>query len=507
MANTDSANPNEIPMMGDDELQVMSPRGALDRVPDRGLTPNGVPPPPTTNSLNMDGETVAGTSAGYGPSDGGVGRGTSQPSDQAGTEVPSSSKATMSSVSARGFLMGPPAKASSNISQDSSEHRPQASFLTGVAKAVQSIPAAVEGFMMGPGASAPTAREGHGVEPEGFASAQSGSPEGTRSSRAPQRTEGTPLLDEETLQRLNGLQASAPHLYAPEAPSSGIRPPSTTSSDIQAEVRRQLREFMMIRDEENRELRTRVELLMTENRSLRQEVSSQMYSRDQNARSLSSGRFAGLEWIGRGFGNLMSGVASPKPASPPERLMDLRPPPAPPRAPSPCPPRPTPTGPCEVPNGATSDVFYAAGASSGPDVGSRLNGSLLNPCPSVPEEVPTARTLDFEAVDPPTLLPASSQHHATRPGNEDPMSVVLTGMAQLQGVVADLANSPKQTRQEVIKPGVNTLPDLPAAGQSLVCCSQTGFTRVSQHSVMCRTPVKSCGPSFYLRPRLGIPDT
>ena len=44
------------------------------------------------------------------------------------------------------------------------------------------------------------------------------------------------------------------------------------------------------------------------------------------------------------------------------------------------------------------------------------------------------------------------------------MSIVLTGMAQLQGVVSELAASPKAaTRPEVIKPGVTSLPDLPEA--------------------------------------------
>ena len=314
--------------------------------------------------------------AGAVQSDAGIDRATPPSLETAGTEVPSSSRATMSSASARGFLMGPQAKASSQAGTDSSERRTQGSFLTGVAKAVQSIPAAVEGFMMGQGSSGQTVQDGQRIEPEGFVSAQSGSPDGPRGFRGIPSTEGTPLLDEETLQRLNGLQASAPHLYAPEAPSSGIRPPSTSSSDIQAEVRRQLREFMMIRDEENRELRTRVELLMNENRTLRQEVSSQMYSREQNPRSLSSGRFTGLEWIGRGFGNLMSGVSSPKPASPPERLVDLRPPPAPPRNSSPCPPRPLPAAPGDVSMAVASEVPRPGGPYP-----SRPGAVPLNPVP------------------------------------------------------------------------------------------------------------------------------
>ena len=70
-----------------------------------------------------------------------------------------------------------------------------------------------------------------------------------------------------------------------------MKPPSTTSSDIQAEVKRQVREFMLQRDEEARELRTRVELLMSENRTLRQEISTQVYSRE------SGSRFAGVRKV------------------------------------------------------------------------------------------------------------------------------------------------------------------------------------------------------------------
>ena len=170
---------------------------------------------------------------------------------------------------------------------------------------MQSIPAAVEGFVLGHGPAGQSSQAvTSGGELEGFASAQSGSPDDQ--SRPPSATQlpATPLLDERTLQRLNGLQASAPHLYVAEAPSSGIRPPSTSSSGIQAEVRRQVREFMIVRDEENRELRARLELLAVENNNLRQEVSQQMYSREPGPRPVSSGRF-GFDWIVRGFGNLL----------------------------------------------------------------------------------------------------------------------------------------------------------------------------------------------------------
>ena len=80
-------------------------------------------------------------------------------------------------------------------------------------------------------------------------------------------------------------------------------------------------------------------------------------------------------------------------------------------------------------------------------------------------EVPVARVLDFETAEVPHVdLPDPPVNPARAAAADDPLSVVLTGMAQLQGVVADLASSPKQAKQEAIKPGVNSLPDLPAAG-------------------------------------------
>ena len=457
-------NPNEEVL--NEDLQVMSPRGAHAssiRPMPRTTLPNGIPAPPAVTTLNMDGETISAPGPGSGQSDSGAERLTAAPLETTESGVAASSKATTSAASARGFFLGPLAKASPSGTPDGGNGRAPTSFLTGMAKAVQAIPAAVEGLMMGQGSVVATDEE-HQPEMEGFTSAQSGSPDGRRTTPHATHTAGTPLLDETTLQRLNGLQASAPHLYVPEAPSSGIRPPSTTSSDIQAEVRRQVREFMVLRDEENRELRMRVDLLMTENRNLRQEVSSHMYSRSQGARPESSGRFSGLEWIGRGFGNLMSGVSPPKPVSPPEAPVDLRPPPAPPQHSLPQPPRALPPAPIDFAPASDTGEYRQADSFYSQGNGFRPNRPITCPCPSVPEEAPTARVLDFDAAghssSHPEIPPQASQQTAS----EDPMNVVLTGMAQLQGVVADLASSPKQAKQEVIKPGVNSLPDLPAAG-------------------------------------------
>ena len=86
------------------------------------------------------------------------------------------------------------------------------------------------------------------------------------------------------------------------------------------------------------------------------------------------------------------------------------------------------------------------------------------------------RSLNFDtSAEAPTPLPERLQVSFPRPpdvpevpldnASQDPLNVVLTGMAQLQGVVAGLAASPKAIpKQETIKPGVPNLPDLPSPG-------------------------------------------
>ena len=76
-----------------------------------------------------------------------------------------------------------------------------------------------------------------------------------------------------------------------------MKPPSATSSDIQAEVRRQLHEVMLLRDEENAALRSRVELLASENQALRQEIAGQLYSSETALRSEGQGGFSGFELV------------------------------------------------------------------------------------------------------------------------------------------------------------------------------------------------------------------
>eukprot|EP00439_Symbiodinium_sp_Y106_P029796 s3022_g3.t1 len=339
--------------------------------------------------------------------------------------------------------------------------------MSGVAKAVQAIPAAVEGLVMGHPYPPRAPVTG---EADGYASAQSGSPDTRRPPPPVTPSPTTPLLDERALQTLSGHQVAAPHLYAPEAPMSGGKPPSATSSDIQAEVRRQLQEVMLARDEENAALRSRLDVLISENQVLRQEIAGQMYSSEAVGRSESHGAFNSLGWIGRGIGNFMSGVASPKPFSPVTRLMAFRPPPPP------------------HPSSSTSGLEVPV-SSGEPGMRTELRTfeapkTQIVESPTASGMVhnvdlqPTQRALDFSTVAretpsrgaepghprPPEPSGTSEAPHSSPPA-PDPLNVVLTGMAQLQGVVAGLAASPKAIpKQETIKPGVTSLPELPEPG-------------------------------------------
>ena len=476
-------NPNEVLM--NSEEQVMS-------------RPN-VPPPQTLvngvvgtarreDPMDMDGETVnaevSSSSVNNGNSRPAPVSGSAQPSDPGQGTANTSDRPVSSTSTARGFLLGPentrvdhvPPLPSTTTSLGGGRRGPPA-FLSGVAKAVQSLPAAVEGLMSG---HANTSRGMFTGEGEEYVSVQSGSSEVSRRSPADGQGPSTPLLDERTLRTLGAHQVTAPHLYTPEAPPSGGRPPSTTSSDIQAEVRRQLHEYMALRDgemalrnEENAALRSRLEQLTSENQVLRHEISTQVYSVGNTVRSEGTGGFPGLGWFSRGLGNFMTASTSSKTSSPAARLIGIPPPPHTPptsvvaqRTEAPKPPV---SYPCHLPD-------Y------------RPNENPLPPVPVQPAPCPppvasqgacsVQRSLDFgptatEVLPPPkdgaapmprpdpdpsgTVLPPS--------GAQDPLQVVLTGMAQLQGMVAGLANSPKnEQKYETIKPGVNSLPELPAPG-------------------------------------------
>ncbi|CAE7274423.1 GIP [Symbiodinium sp. CCMP2592] len=244
----DALNPNEM----NDDFQVMSrpnaaqAPAAFDERAGRATMMNGVSAPSgdgprLSNVLDLDGETR--------PDDRAMGQ--QQPSQASQRpDLPMSS----GEETARTFLLGPggEARASSEVPAPPPSPKPKrgpAALLGGMAKAVQSLPAAVEGLVMGQGSQATTRQTARSTDVEGYASAQSGSPEYVRRQTADAPPPATPLLDERTLRRLNEMPGAAPHLYQPEQPTSGLKPPSTTSSDIQNEVELLVSENQMLQRE------------------------------------------------------------------------------------------------------------------------------------------------------------------------------------------------------------------------------------------------------------------
>ena len=435
----DIENPNNSTLDGEQQV-IMRPNvpitQALPEGSDRQVLMNGVSGAVLRGPQDMDGETVA-------PSNSQRPLGVPDSVSFSGVPVDGRPAGSHQTEAARGFLLGPgqPAAAGSTVdlTPSTSTARRSPSFLTGMAKAVQSIPAAVEGLVSGQGFQAKASVAPPLMENEGYASAQSNTPDEERRPReAP--AQGSTSPDERAFRRLNEMSSEAPLLYPPDPPSGGMRPPSTTSSDIQNEVRRQLQELMAARDEETKNLRLQVEILASENQQLqrdRAELSAQMYSREYGVRSESQSLFPGFGWLGRGCGSLISGGSPPKPPSP-SRALDLRPlPPSvvpPARAPDASlgtsDPRPT----------AAASVLHQSSQVNHPPFQGELpplatEGSLDVPAHS--SSSVRARVLDFDSVVAPVprLPREQTSPQATGP---DPMNVVLTGMAQLQGVIADM---------------------------------------------------------------------
>ncbi|CAE7730700.1 GIP [Symbiodinium sp. CCMP2592] len=139
--------------------------------------------------------------------------------------------------------------------------------LGGLSRVIQSIPTVVEQVIPGAAPKQPSPSNQDAVE---YASVRSTT---SWEQRPPSATQlpPTPLLTEAMVQRMREMERAAPLLYPSGGATSGRmpNPPSTSSSDIQAEVRRQLSELMALRDEEGRRLRAQVEALAMENSELR----------------------------------------------------------------------------------------------------------------------------------------------------------------------------------------------------------------------------------------------
>ncbi|CAE7530637.1 GIP [Symbiodinium sp. CCMP2592] len=136
-----------------------------------------------------------------------------------------------------------------------------------VHRAVQAIPTAVEGIVNGGNQSVMEGSPAANDAVEYASVRSSASLDGRRDPPLEANVPTTPLFDERVLSRLNQMPAAAPHLYATDVGvADQPRPSSVSSSDIQAEVRRQLGEMMALHEDESKRLRAQVERLAAENR-------------------------------------------------------------------------------------------------------------------------------------------------------------------------------------------------------------------------------------------------
>ncbi|CAE6966844.1 GIP [Symbiodinium sp. CCMP2592] len=272
------------------------------------------------------------------------------------------------------------------------------------------------------------------------------------------------LLGTNIMRRLQQLHASAPQLYGRIPEDIPPRPPSTTSSDIQLEVRRQLTEVMALHEEESRRLRAQVEALVAENYELRTNSMNDVQDRQPTSRPwlMTTGGFPGLGWLGRGLGSFIGGSPPPPPQpmdlrADPNRMfpsiagtshqaLDLQPIPPPP-------PPPVPIG--------TSMMAQQPGSTEVPMI--MPPAVMPKQLGLVPPRPSAERNPDPELGN--AVGGERTAEHGIPSSNLDPMNVVLTGMAQLQGLVTELATSPKgSTKPELVKPGSVALPELPAPG-------------------------------------------
>ena len=387
--------------------------------------------------------------------------------------------------------------------------------LSGVFRAVQTLPAAVENLVSRSGGGRPVPGNPGLHDSVEYASVRS-SAERPPPPPAEAMSPATPLFEPRTLERMQRLHESAPLFYPSEAArnSSPPRPPSTSSNDVQAEVRRQLLELMAARDEESRRLKAQVEALSMENRSLRLRAESTVQLEMQGSRQNQAPKigFPSLGWIGRGLGTL---IGQPRP----QRDLDLAEPSlsreqggAPPamdfsasntqprlavephehlrqwQIAVPVEPPPPNGSQCSGPAQAyhQASAPQAIGVPVAPRPPPMPRGSVQGVLGigtfgglGFPRVEPTLQALpeqaypkdpNFPQYQPPPGFAEGPAGEAVGPAQAepeplDPLNVVLTGMAQLQSVVTELT-SPKATssKPEVIKPGVTSLPDLPGHG-------------------------------------------
>ena len=519
-----SANPNSNDLPPDQ--QVMSPRAATARREDddEGNPVLNGNHPPLRGTQDLDGETITPT-----PEEGAVEvtQRSSAPAPLTGTSEEalrhdSARRATVDLGSKARPIGQPPVSMSAGArpmaagaGTESAEY-PQGGggVLSGVFRAVQTLPAAVENLVARSGSG-----RGISANPGLSDSVEYASVRSSTDRPPPPPMEvpppGAPLFEPRALERMQRLHESAP-LFFPGEPTmtySPPRPPSTSSSDVQAEVRRQLLEMMAARDEESRRLRAQVEALSMENRSLRLQAEATVQSETRPSRQqVPKLGLPGLGWLGRGLGTLMGqprpphgldlatvpsseeqaqvsaalnfpeGGAGPRIPSGTLGCVDPRSVHNP--ATSPAVVAPSGLGPSLPYNPGLPDPVLSAtpsgqrlpppGGVVRGGVGAGTSGVSIGPGIGVSTpgmyELGGLAEAPAEAQPPPQpLLPVYEGEQAAGINDQDdprldPLNVVLTGMAQLQSVVTELTSPKASGKPEVIKPGVTSLPDLPGHG-------------------------------------------
>ena len=498
----DQDNPNAF----DSIPQVRSPRSTTMRsraVEPSGQVVNGVDPP-LRGHLDMDGEV---STAGMTREQGVMIPPASFPVPRAGSQEESQGAPSDLPIrQASDFLQGP--RGQRAVETELGRRHEAPSGMTGMAAGMSNTDQAaplVHGPPAGSGQSA--VRTSNGVPTMGdsveYASVTSSAArwDGARLASSEPMVPGMSLLGPETVRRLQQMQVSAPHLYGLQGDPTPPRPPSTSSSDIQMEVRRQLGDLRALHEEESRRLRAQVEALVAENYELRMTIPDNEQGGRANSRSwlVNQGGFPGLGWLGRGLGSILGNYNPP----PPPRALESTAP-APPRQ---APPSIVDLEPVDLRLRELMSTSTTSGVATGPmdfrplppppppplpcDRGQEVypvhrgdDAAIINqhpvpkPCglgPRVPvlaeDDEGSSRQLLSAMPDLHSELPTNpdpTHDDLTNKGSEaslDPLKVVLTGMAQLQGLVTELAGSPKAPgKPEVIKPGVSSLTELPLPG-------------------------------------------
>ena len=361
-------------------------------------------------------------------------------------------------------------------------------------RVMASVAAKVQGVLPPPGKASASQtflqREDTGSAGTGYHTVGSGT-QGEQSAPEAQVASGGGLFSPQQARRLREMSSEAPLLYAEETPplqqggaaeGAQVPPlPHSASSDsgqaeaIQAEVRRQMQVFMAAQSE----LQRRVAVLSEENHMLRQvAASSEMTSEGLGPPEGRSGWFSGLRKNLMGFVQQVPGKAQSMPflvegwqtvqGLPPTPSSSQQPPAGsvlgaatvrPPVHASPpvpigyglgpmpqAPPRSAPKA-CEY-NSLTTAPLPPHGSNSGLGLTGYPNA------PSVPAAAEPSASAGCKSDPSPTV--------------SSPLDAVLSGMVQLQNVVADLASARAGTgggsasvNPEVVRPGVTELVKLP----------------------------------------------